>query len=94
MDDLQPQAHVVLAVRQACAELSIKQVFIKPHCPWQNGKVERLNRTLAIEWAYRRVYAGNTHRTAALAPWLEHYNTHRRHHALGGLPPVSRLSPT
>jgi MFS family permease len=31
---------------------------------------------------------------AALAPWLEHYNTQRRHSALGGLPPISRLRPT
>jgi len=82
------------ALRQICAQLDIKQIFIKPHCPWQNGKVERLNRTLATEWAYRRAYAGNTDRTHALAPWLEHYNTRRRHQALGGRPPVSRLSPT
>ncbi|PKQ31349.1 MAG: hypothetical protein CVT62_06575, partial [Actinobacteria bacterium HGW-Actinobacteria-2] len=26
--------------------------------------------------------------------WLEHYNTERRHSALGGQPPISRLSPT
>jgi transposase InsO family protein len=82
------------SLREICAAHDIKQKFIKPHCPWQNGKVERLNRTLATEWAYRQIYASNTERTAALAPWLEHYNTRRRHHALGGLPPVSRLSPT
>jgi transposase InsO family protein len=82
------------SLRQVCAELSIKQVFIKPHCPWQNGKVERLNRTLATEWAYRCVYTSNAERTGALARWLEHYNTRRRHSALGGLPPISRLSPT
>ncbi len=56
------------ALRQACADLGIKQTFIKPHCPWQNGKVERFNRTLATEWAYRRLYASSSHRTAALAP--------------------------
>ena len=77
-----------------CAEHEIVQKFIKPHCPWQNGKVERLNRTLATEWAYRRPYATNADRTAALAPWLENYNTRRRHSALGGHPPVSRLLPT
>ena len=71
-----------------------RQMFIKPHCPWQNGKVERLNRTLQTEWAYRQVFTSNTERTAALAPWLEYYNTRRRHSALGGLPPISRLSPT
>jgi transposase InsO family protein len=78
----------------AVAELDARQIFIKPHCPWQNGKVERLNRTLASEWAYRQVFTSNDDRTAALAPWLEHYNTRRHHTALGGLPPISRLSPT
>jgi transposase InsO family protein len=68
--------------------------FIKPHCPWQNGKVERFNRTLQIEWAYRQVFLTNADRSAALAPWLEYYNTQRRHTALGGLPPISRLLPT
>ena len=82
------------SLREVCAELGIRQVFIKPHCPWQNGKVERLNRTLQTEWAYRCVFTSNSQRAAALAPWLEYYNTHRRHSALGGLPPVSRLTPT
>ena len=79
-----------VAVRQ----LGAKQVFIRPHCPWQNGKVERLNRTLQSEWAYRHVFTSNQERAAALAPWLEHYNNQRRHSALGGRPPISRLSPT
>jgi transposase InsO family protein len=82
------------SLRDVCADLGIRQIFIKAHCPWQNGKVERLNRTLQVEWAYRRVYLDNDDRTAALAPWLEHYNTQRRHSALGGLPPISRLRPT
>ena len=82
------------SLREVCAEHGIAQKFIKPHCPWQNGKVERLNRTLATEWAYRRAYASNDERAAALAPWLEHYNTQRRHSALGGKAPISRLLPT
>jgi transposase InsO family protein len=76
-------------------ELGADHVLIKPHCPWQNGKVERFNRTLQSEWAYRQVFTTNDDRTAALAPWLDTYNTRRRHSALGGLPPISRLkSPT
>jgi transposase InsO family protein len=82
------------SLREVVARLGAKQVFIKPHCPWQNGKVERLNRTLQIEWAYRQVFCSNDDRAAALAPWIEYYNTQRRHSALGGLPPTSRLSPT
>ena len=78
-------------LKAICAALGTTQKFIKPHCPWQNGKVERLNRTLATEWAYRRPFTSNDDRTAALAPWLEHYNTDRRHSALGGKPPISRL---
>jgi transposase InsO family protein len=78
-------------VKRVVAALGATQKFIKPHCPWQNGKVERLNRTLATEWAYRQPFTTNAARQAALAPWLEHYNTVRRHSALGGKPPISRL---
>jgi transposase InsO family protein len=74
--------------------LGAKHIFIKAHCPWQNGKVERLNRTLQNEWAYRQVFHSNDEREAALAPWLDYYNNRRRHSALGGKPPISRLSPT
>jgi transposase InsO family protein len=81
-------------VAAALLDLKAKHKLIKPHCPWQNGKVERYNRTLQTEWAYRQVFTTNQARAAALAPWLKDYNTHRRHTALGGHPPISRLSPT
>ena len=79
---------------RVCADLGANQKFTKPHCPWQNGEVERLNRTLANEWAYRQVFTSNDAGAAAPAPWLEHYNAERRHSALGGKPPISRLPPT
>jgi len=82
------------SLRQVCAAHGIDQRFIRPRCPWQNGKVERFNRTLQVEWAYRRAYASNAQRTAALDLWLEDYNTRRRHSAIGGRPPISRLAPT
>ncbi|SNS32895.1 Transposase [Geodermatophilus pulveris] len=82
------------SLREVITALGARQKFIKPHCPWQNGKVERLNRTLVSEWAYRQVFTSNDERAAALAPWIEHYNTQRRHSALGGRPPISRLAPT
>ena len=82
-------------LRELLIEQGITHKFIRPHCPWQNGKVERFNRTLATEWAYRAVFRSNHERTVALAPWLEYYNTQRRHTALDGRPPISRLpSPT
>jgi transposase InsO family protein len=78
-------------IRDAIAVLGARHVFIKPHRPWQNGKVERYNRIPQTEWAYARVFLSNSERTAALAPWLEFYNTQRRHTALAGQPPTSRL---
>jgi transposase InsO family protein len=78
----------------ALSSINAHHVLIRPHCPWQNGKVERLNRTLQIEWAYRRIYRTNAARTRALAIWLRRYNNERPHAALGGRPPISRLSPT
>ena len=80
------------AFAAALSAIGARHLRIKPHCPWQNGKVERFNRTLQIEWAYRQVFTSNHHRAEALAPWLDYYNHTRRHSALGALPPISRLS--
>jgi transposase InsO family protein len=78
----------------ALSAIGAKHRRIRPHCPWQNGKAERFNRTLQTEWAYRHPYTSNDQRTTALDDWLEHYNTDRRHHALGGHPPATRLPVT
>ena len=76
------------------ADRGIKQIFIKPHCPWTNGKVERYNRTLQREWAYRRPWTNNQQRRRGLTRWLQKYNHQRPHLAIGGLPPISRVSTT
>jgi transposase InsO family protein len=75
-----------------CSALQIKRRFIKPGCPWTNGKAERFNRTLQTEWAYATPWTSNAHRSAALTGFLDRYNTRRGHSALGGRPPVSRLA--
>jgi transposase InsO family protein len=81
------------AFKTAAATIGAEQRFIKPHCPWTNGKVERFNRTLQTEWAYRRIYTSNTRRANALPRWLNQYNNNRPHSALDGQPPISRASP-
>lgn len=81
------------AFKDAVAELGATQKFIKPHCPWQNGKVERFNRTLAAEWAYRQPFTSNTERANTLAPWIASYNTERIHSS-HGLTPAARVTPT
>ena len=42
--------------------LGARHILIRPHCPWQNGKVERFNRTLLAEWAYSRIFTSNSER--------------------------------
>ena len=80
--------------RAVCVERGIKHVLIKANCPWTNGKVERFNRTMQREWAYRQPFTSNAQRRRALSRWLDHYNSKRPHLALGGLPPLSRVSTT
>ena len=82
------------AFAQAIASIGALHITIRPHCPWQNGKVERFNRTLQSEWAYKQIYTSNSERTEALQPWLHTYNHHRNHGSLGRRPPISRVSPT
>jgi transposase InsO family protein len=82
------------AVHDVIAALGATHVTIRPHCPWQNGKVERFNRTLQTEWAYRHIFTTNRQRTQALQPWLDYYNHRRNHGSLGRRPPISRVSPT
>ncbi len=81
-----------VAFHEAVAAIGARQLFIKPHCPWQNGKVERFNRTMQHEWAYRQPFTSNSQRTAALDPWLNYYNNERTHHGIGGKAPISRAA--
>lgn len=46
---------------------------VPPHYPLTDGKVEHLNRALAIEWAYKRKFTSNQDRADALASWLLHH---------------------
>jgi transposase InsO family protein len=84
-------AYVSHLWRDSCADLGIKHKRTRPRRPQTNGKIERLHRTLADGWAYKKLYTSEHARRAALAGWLHQYNHHRPHSALGGLPPISRL---
>lgn len=80
------------AWRDACAELGVTPKHTRPYRPQTNGKIERFHRTLAAGWAFARLFPSETARRKALPAWLHEYNHHRPHTAVGGHPPISRLT--
>jgi transposase InsO family protein len=80
------------AWRDTCTELGIKHKRTRPYRPQTNGKIERFHRTLADGWAYARFYTSETERRQALPTWLHFYNHHRPHSAIGGQPPITRVT--
>lgn len=78
--------------RDTCSELGLTMKKTRPYRPQTNGKIERFHRTLADGWAFGRQYSTDSARSNALPAWLHEYNHHRPHTAIGGKPPISRLT--
>lgn len=74
--------------------LKIRHLRTRPYTPRTNGKAERFIQTLLREWAYAYCYPDSDARTRELPFWIEHYNFHRPHSAIGKQPPASRLGLT
>jgi Integrase core domain len=79
------------AFRAAVAAAGAEHKRTRPYTPRTNGKAERFIQTSLREWAYAQPYASSQQRSAALAPWLDHYNTVRPHAGLAQCPPATRL---
>src|SRR5205085_1855513 len=75
------------AFKEALGDIEHRRT--RPYRPQTNGKVERFHRTLADEWAYARLYRSDTERCEEFPRWLNTYNHHRGHTALGGQPPAA-----
>ena len=60
----------------------LKQEFITPHCPQQNGMVERVIRTLKEQCVHRQRFDSIQHATRAIGDWISFYNNRRPHQAL------------
>ena len=61
----------------------LKQEFITPHCPQQNGMVERVIRTLKEQCVHRPRFESQQHASRSIADWIGFYNHERPHQALG-----------
>src|SRR3546814_12950553 len=61
----------------------LKQEFITPHCPQQNGMVERVIRTLKEQCAHRHRFETQQHAMRVIGDWIQFYNHRRPHQALG-----------
>jgi transposase InsO family protein len=89
-DNGNPYRSTVHAI--ACRAMGIRHLRTRPYRPQTNGKAERFIRTMLAGWAYGALYRTSSERAAALDGWLDYYNHHRRHSALGHKPPIARLN--
>jgi transposase InsO family protein len=76
----------------AITRLGIRHLRTRPYRPRTNGKAERFIQTMLRECAYSAAYSSSTQRRRALRRWLDYYNQHRPHSALGHQPPATRLA--
>jgi transposase InsO family protein len=77
---------------RACRHLGLKHSFTRPYRPQTNGKAERFIQSALREWAYGIPYHHSSEREAMLERWTHHYNWHRPHMGIKGLPPAARLA--
>ena len=61
----------------------LRQGFITPHCPEQNGIVERVIRTLKEQCVHRHRFETLQHASRVIGDWIGFYNNQRPHQALG-----------
>jgi putative transposase len=69
--------------RAACRDYRLRQEFITPYTPEQNGIVERFFRSLKEECVWQHNFGNFTEARAAITKWIYWYNTERPHQALG-----------
>ena len=79
------------ATSARCRGAGARHIYTRPYSPWQSGKVERMNRTVAQEWQYARAWGSEAERASTLPAFIERYNRERPHNACRGLPPMSRI---
>jgi transposase InsO family protein len=77
------------AFRRACQRLGIAQSMGRPGSALDNAVIESWHSTLEFELRSLRQFTTRAQARAAVAAWIEDYNTVRRHSALGMQSPVA-----
>jgi transposase InsO family protein len=75
--------------RAACSRLGIRQSMGRPGSALDNAMIESWHSTLEFELRSQIIFDTRAQARAAVAAWIEDYNTVRRHSSCGMLPPVS-----
>jgi putative transposase len=85
----QGSEYTAKSFRQACERLGVTQSMGRPGSALDNAVIESWHSTL--EWELRRdsTFPARAQARAAVAAWIEDYNTARRHSALGMRSPVA-----
>jgi len=73
--------------RAACRDYRLRQEFITPYTPEQNGMIERFFRSLKEECVWQHNFSGYVEARTAIREWIRWYNEGRPHQALGYLSP-------
>ncbi len=74
--------------RRACRAYRLKQEFITPYTPQQNGMVERFFRSLKEECVWVQTFSSFREARYQVEKWIRWYNDARPHQALDYLSPV------
>ena len=75
-------------VRQACSRLGISQSMGRPGSALDNAVIESWHSTLEFELRSVEQFGTRAAARARVSAWIEDYNRHRRHSALGMMSPV------
>jgi len=76
----------------SCQLLGVRAMHTRPYRPQTNGKCERWHRTLMQEALVGFVLPTLEARAVVIENFVNRYNTHRPHKALGGKTPLRRLA--
>ncbi len=75
-------------VRQACQRLGVSQSMGRPGSALDNAVIESWHSTLEFELRSVEHFATRAAARARVSAWIEDYNRHRRHSALGMMTPA------